>query len=100
MRIRETVSRVILVVWWISLVWLAVGFLGEAWWFVKYLSQPDNPARHEAGIGAMIFLFYSWPAAVGMLVAALVPRTGLSTPRRLIGVALLLCCITLIYLFK
>lgn len=100
MGIRETVSRVIRVTWWISVVWLAVGFLGEAWWFVKYLSDPDNPYRWEAGIGAMIFLFYSWPAAVGVLVAAFVPRTGLSTARRLTGVALLLCCITLIFLFK
>ena len=45
MRIRENVSRVIRVTWWISLVWLVVGFLGEAWWFVKYLSDPDNPYR-------------------------------------------------------
>jgi hypothetical protein len=100
MRIWETVSPVIRVVWWISIVWLAVGFLGEAWWYVKYLSEPDNPSRYEAGIGAMIFFFYSWPAAVGMLVAVLVPRTGLSTPRRLIGFTLLLCCIIMLYLFK
>lgn len=100
MRIRENVSRVIRVTWWISLVWLVVGFLGEAWWFVKYLSDPDNPYRWEAGIGAAIFLFYSWPAAVGVLVAGLVPRTGLSTARRLTGLALLFCCIILVFLFK
>ena len=73
MRIRETVSRVIRVVWWISLVWLAVSFLGETWWFVGYLGEPDKQARLEYGVGAAItFLYYSWPAAVGMLVAALV----------------------------
>jgi hypothetical protein len=100
MRVRETVSRVIRVVWWISLVWLAVCFLGQAWWFVKYLADPDNPYRSELGIAAVIFLFYSWPAAVGILVAALVPRTGLSTFRRLSGVALLLGCVAMLYVFK
>jgi len=98
--VRESVSRVIRVVWSISLVWLAIGFIGEMWWFVKYLSDPDNPARYEYAIGAGIFFICSWPAAVGVLVAALVPRTGVSTPKRLIGVALLLCWIIIVFLFE
>lgn len=100
MRVRETIAQGLRLLWWISLVWLTVSLLGESWWFARYLADRDNPARNELVIGAVVFLFYSWPAAVGMLVAALVPRTGLSIQRRLIGVALLICCITLTYLFK
>ena len=98
--LRETISKGMRVVWWISFVWLAVALVGELWWFVSFLMEPDNPARGEAGIGALIFLFYSWPAVVCMLVAALVPNTRLSTAKRLIGVALLLSCVATVFLFK
>jgi hypothetical protein len=100
MDVRETISKVIRVGWWISFVWLAVALVGELWWFVNYVTDPDNPARIEAGIGAFILLLYSWPAVVCMLGAVLVPKTGLSTHKRLIGVAQLFFCIITVFLFK
>lgn len=96
----DWLSRVIRVVWWVSAGWLVLAFLWIGWWFVKYLTDADNPSRYEHGIGAVIIAFYSWPAALGALVAALVPRTGLSKRRRVIGLALLLSCIALLLLFQ
>jgi hypothetical protein len=100
MDVRETISKVIRVGWWISFIWLGGALVGELWWFFSFMMDADNPARIEAGIGAWIFLFYSWPAVVCMLVAVMVPKTGLSTPKRLIGVALLSSCIATVFLFK
>jgi len=100
MDVRETISKVIRVGWWISFVWLAVALVGELRWLGSFVMDADNPARIEAGIGALIFLFYSWPALVCMLVAVIAPKTGLSTPKRLIGVALLSSCIATVFLFK
>lgn len=100
MGVRETISKLIRVVWWISCVWLAVALVGEVWWFVEYLRNLDNPARGESVIGALFYLFYSWPAVVCMLIAVLVPKTGLSPYKRFTGVALLVLCIGLVFLFK
>ena len=100
MDVRETISKVIGVGWWISFVWLAVALVGELWQFVSFVTDADNSARVEAGIAAWIFLFYSWPAVVCMLVAVMVPQTGLSTSRRFIGVVLLFSCIGTVFLFK
>jgi len=93
-------SKVIRLGWWISFLWLAVALVGELWWFGSFVMDRDNPARIEAGIGALIFLFYSWPALACMLVAVMVPNTGLSTLKRVLGVALLFCCIGTVFLFK
>jgi hypothetical protein len=67
--------------WWISFVWLIVFFMSEWWWFVKYLTEPDNPYCYEYGIGAAYIFLYCWPAAIAMFIATLVPKTGLSTRR-------------------
>jgi len=97
---RGTISKVIGVGWWICFVWLAVALIGELWWFGSFVTDAENSSRIEAGIGALIFLFYSWPAVICMLVAVMVPKSRLSTPRRLIGGVLLFSCIATVFLFK
>ena len=100
MDLRETILKVIRVSWWLSFVWLAVALVGELRWFVSFVMDAESPGRIETGIGALIFLFYSWPAVVCMFVAVIVPKTGLSTPKRFIGAALVFSCIGMVFLFK
>ena len=79
--------------WWVSVVWLTLAAFGIGYWFFKWLVDKDNPARYEYAIGAAIVSFYSWPAGLGVLVAGVAPRTGLSLNKRVAGIALLLLCI-------
>jgi len=87
------IPRVLRGVWWVSVVWLALAAGGIGYWFFQWLIDKDNPARYEYGIGAAIVLLYSFPAGIGVLVTGVVPRTGLSTYKRVGGIALLLLCI-------
>jgi len=80
-------------VWWASVVWLSITAAIIVWDFIRWFSQSHNPARHEFAIDALVVLFYSYPAAIGVLLACIVPKTGLSTYRRIGGIALLVFCI-------
>lgn len=75
------------------MVWLALAAVGIGYWFFQWLVDKNNPARYEYAFGAAIVSFYSWPAGLGIVVAGLAPRTGLSLYKRVAGIALLLLCI-------
>lgn len=80
-------------VWVISIIWLSLGNLGVIYWLVRWLTDSTNPARHEYAIGAAMCSVLSSPAGAGLLIVGIVPKTGLSTRRRIVGFALVLFCI-------
>lgn len=96
---RSWVPRVLQGIWWVSVLWLALAGVGMGYWFFKWLSDADNPYRYEYAFGAAMVLLYSWPAGLGMTVAGVYPRTGLSNLRRIVGLALMLFDIGFFILF-
>lgn len=80
-------------VWLISVGWLALAAIAIVYCFVWWLINSANPMRYEVALVSAFVLVYSFPAALGVLIADLTPRTGLSTRRRVGGIALLLFCI-------
>lgn len=85
--------------WWISVSWLFLTFLGIVYFFALWLVDKNNPLRYEAAIGSGLILIYSFPAAIGAIAAALLPETGLSLKRRLAGIFLLSACVVLDVIF-
>jgi len=92
-------SGVLRGVWWISVVWLALTALVIVRFFIQWLAEPDNPVRYELAIAAALALFYSAPAAVGVVVAGIARKTGLSARRRIGGILLLVSCIAALIAF-
>ena len=86
-------SRVTRVVWWVSIVWLALAAIVLVYCLIWWLTNEDNPARYEIAIESALVLLFSLPAGLGALFAGVAPRTGLSTYKRVGGVCLLLFCI-------
>lgn len=95
MSFQELLCRAIRCVWWISVLWLCLTFLGIVYFFASWLIDTKNPHRYEASIGSTLILLYSFPAAVGAVVAGILPDTGLSLKRRLTGVFLLAASVAL-----
>ena len=89
----ELISRLLRGAWFGSVVWLALTAVIIVWDLIRWFTDGNNPGRDEFATHAVIVLFYSFPAAVGVLVAGIVPRTGLSIYRRLGGIGLLAFCI-------
>lgn len=85
-------------VWWISVLWLALELAVMVCLFVQWVALKDDPQRYETAIVSAFVFFGSFPPGLGVLVAGLVPRTGLSLYKRLGGVALLLGCIGVLML--
>ena len=89
----EWMYRVLRGVWWVSVVWLAIATVFILLYFTRWFTEVRNPSRYEYAIAALVIFFYSLPAAVGVLLSGMVPKTGLSNYRRIGGVALLVFCI-------
>ncbi|MEK6303251.1 MAG: hypothetical protein AABO41_21270 [Acidobacteriota bacterium] len=90
---RKWMPRAFCGVWWVSVVWLALAAAVIVYCLGWWLSNKHNPARYEIGIVGALVLLYSFPAGLGVLIVGFTPRTGLSTRRRIGGIALLVFCI-------
>jgi|GEM_PF-3630909 hypothetical protein len=99
MSFHAFLCRAMRCVWWVSVSWLCLTFLGIVYFFASWLVDKNNPSRFEAGIGSGLILIYSFPAAIGAIAAALLPDTGLSLKRRLAGTFLLSVCVVLEVMF-
>lgn len=85
-------------VWWISVLLLALELAVLVYLFVQWVALKDDPQRYETVIVSAFVFYGSLPPALGVLVAGLVPRTGLSAYKRLGGIALFLACIGVLML--
>ena len=85
-------------IWWISVLWLALAFVVIVYFLVQWIILEDDPLRYETAIASAFVFFCSLPAGLGVLVAGIVPRTGLSPYKRVGGIALLLLCIGVLML--
>lgn len=95
----SVVSVVIEAIWLFSILWLFLVAVVNVGYFTLWLHDYNNPGRHELAIPAGMATFYSWPAGVGVLVAAITPKTGLSAYHRIGGIALALFCIIMTLIF-
>lgn len=73
--------------------WLGLLAVVIIWDLIRWFADSENSVRYEYALHAVVTLFYSLPAVVGVLLAGIVPKTGLSVLRRLGGIGLLLLCI-------
>ncbi|MEW6128310.1 MAG: hypothetical protein AB1757_14825 [Acidobacteriota bacterium] len=87
-------ARVLRVIWGVLFFWLALAAIWILYCLIWWINDSANPGRYEIAIIAAIILFYSSPAAIGVLITGLLPKTGLSTKWRIRGIALLLFCIS------
>ena len=78
--------------WWISVVWLFLASAAIAYFLIQWVVLKDDPLRYETAIVSAFVFFGSIPAGLGVLVAGVVPGTGLSIFKRVFGIALLLFC--------
>jgi hypothetical protein len=85
-------------IWWMSVLWLAVEFLVLVYLFAQWAALKEDPQRYETVIVSAFVFYGSLPPALGVVVAGLVPRTGLSQNKRMGGIALLLACISVLML--
>lgn len=84
---------IVRLVWWISVVWLALVAAATVYLLVWWLTNKDSPGRYEVAIESGRLLILSLPAAFGVLVAGSVPGSGLSSTKRIGGIVLLALCI-------
>ena len=89
---------VIVGVWWMSVLWLSLASAAIVYSLVQWVVLKDDPLRYETAIVSALVFFSSLPAGLGVLVAGVVPRTGLSPFKRVCGIALLLFCIAVLML--
>ena len=85
-------------IWWISVSWLALALVALVWFFVEWVCSKGDPLRYETALVSSLLFLSSLPAALGVLVAAVVPKTGLSPYKRVGGIALLLFCVGILIL--
>lgn len=85
-------------IWWISALWLSLASAGITYFLVRWVILKDDPLRYETAIVSVLIFFCSLPAGLGVLVAGLVPRTGLSPYKRIGVIALLLLCFGILML--
>ena len=85
-------------IWWVSVFWLILAFALIIFFLLQWFIMKDNPLRHETVLVSYTFFLFSLPACLGVLVAAVVPKTGLSIYKRLGGVAILLLCVGVLVL--
>lgn len=85
-------------VWWISISWLSLASTVMVYLVVRWAIMKNDPLRYETAFGSAFVFFGSFPAGLGVLIAALVPKTGLSIYKRVVGIALLLFCIGVLML--
>ena len=79
----------ILVVWWISVIWLFLALVYMAYLLIQWALLKGDPLRYETAIVSAYTALFSIPAGLGVIVAGLVPRTGISICKRMSGIALL-----------
>jgi len=85
-------------IWWLSALWLLLALAVMVYLFLKWVFLRDDPTRYETGVLSAFVFFCSVPAGLGVLVAGLLPRTGLTPFKRLGGIALLLVCVGVLML--
>src|SRR5262245_25017903 len=86
-------KETIIAVWWISVLWLCLTSLVMAFFLAEWAFSSDDPLRYETAIISAFVFFGSLPAGLGVLISGLVPKTRLSLPKRIGGIALLVFCI-------
>ena len=77
----------------ISVLWLALAFIVMLYLLVRWIISADDPMRYETAIVSAYALYFSFPAALGVLIGSIVPKTGMASYKRVFGIALLLLCI-------
>jgi hypothetical protein len=85
-------ADMIVAVWWISVLWLSLASAAIVYFLIQWVVLKDDPLRYETAIVSAFVFFGSIPAGLGVLVAGVVPGTGLSILKRVFGIALLLFC--------
>ena len=80
------------------MIWLSLAAVGILYYALGWWADKDNPARYEYIFGVVMIVMYSLPAGAGALIAAVVPRTGISARRRVGAVVLYLLSIVIVCL--
>ena len=85
--------------WWVSVAWLSTALIAMVALFFGWLSDGANPKRYESAIAAAFVLMYSSPAAIGAVLVAAIPGTGLSAKRRIAAIAILCIAVGFLLIF-